>query len=394
VPLLVRTPLRILLALGAFFVAAIVLAACGSSDSSVPGNAVASVDGTPITKADYTKWAAITAKGSSPSGAAAVVPDPPTYTRCIVALRKQTRPARGQPAPTDVTLRAQCRQQNEQLVQQTMGTLIQNVWIEKEAKEQGVSVTDAEVQRQLAATKRQSFPTAKAYDRFLRTSGMTQADVLERVRVQTLATKLTRKIQNSAAPVTDADIQGFYERNRAQFAVPERRDVELILTRTEAQANAAKSAVEGGTSWAAAARQYSTDAASKATGGVLRGVSQGQQDRAFDTAAFRAKKGVVVGPVRGQFGWYVLRVTGITAAKQTPLSSARGQIRAMLQQQGAQQKMGTFVRDFQERWRGKTNCREGYVVPLCKNAPKPRTTSTAGGTVATPSSGGSSTTSK
>ena len=383
-----RKTLRILLALGAFFVAATVLAACGSSDdNSVPSNAVANVDGTPITKADYEKWAEITVKGSAPGAA---VPDPPTYTNCIAALRRQSRPARGQPAPTDVTLRAQCRQQNEQVIQQTMGTLIQNAWIEKEAKEQDVTVSDADVQRQLAATKRQSFPTAKAYQRFLKQSGMTEADVLDRVRIQALATALTRKIQNSSAPVPDAQIQSYYNRNRAQFAVPERRDVELILTRNQAQANAAKSAVAGGTSWAAAARQYSTDAASKATGGVLRGVSQGQQDRAFDEAAFSAKKGVIVGPVRGQFGYYVLRVTSATPARQTPLAEARTQIRALLQQQGTQQKMTSFVRDFQTRWRGRTNCREGYIVQLCKNAPVIRTTSTA----ATPPASGGSTTAR
>jgi foldase protein PrsA len=391
VPVLVRTPLRILLALGAFFVAATLLVACGSSSGdSVPGNAVASVDGTPITRSDYEKWAEITVKGSAGANGPVAVPDPPTFTRCIATLRRQARPARGQPAPTDVTLRAQCRQQNAQLVQQTMGTLIQNLWIEKEAEEQDVSVSDADVRRQLDTTKRQSFPTPKAYDRFLRQSGMTEADVLERVRIQALAAALTRKIQNSAAPVTDAQIQSYYARNREQFAIPERRDVQIILTRTKAQANAAKSAVQSGTSWAAAARQYSTDAASKATGGVLRGVSQGQQDRAFDQAAFRAKKNELVGPVRGQFGFYLLRGTSIAAARQTPLADARAQIRALLQQQGQQTKMSTFIRDFQDRWKGKTNCREGFVVPLCKNAPTPRTTSTP----ATPPASGGSTTAR
>jgi foldase protein PrsA len=384
----VRTPLRILLALGAFFVAALVLAACGSSSTSVPSSAVANVDGTPITLADYQKWAAITAKGSA-QGGAPVVPDPPTYTRCIAALRQQVRPARGQPAPTDVTLRAQCRQQNDALVQQTMGTLIQESWIEKEASAEGVSVSDAEAQRQLAITKRTSFPTEKAYQRFLTQSGMTQADVLARVRLQVLANKLTRKVQASAAPVTNAQVQSYYERNRSQFAIPERRDVQLVLTKSKAQAQAAEKAVKGGTSWAAVAKRYSTDAASKASGGELKGISQGQEERAFDQAAFSAKKGAIVGPIRGQFGWYVIRVMGVTPARQTPLAEASPQIRALLQQQDQQQKMASFIRDFQTRWKAKTNCRTGYVVQLCKNAPAPRTTSTAGGTVASPSSGGS-----
>lgn len=386
-PLLVRTPLRILLALSAFFVAATVLAACGSSDNSIPGNAVASIDGTAITKDQYEKWVAITAQGSATGGQEAVVPDPPSYTRCIAELGTQ-RTARGQPRPSDITLRAQCRQLDEQLVEQTMATLIQQIWIEKEAEEQDVTVSDAEVRRQIEETKRQSFPTQREFERFLRQSGMSEEDVEERVRIQALATKLTRKVQESSASVSESQIQDYYERNREQFAVPERRDVELILTRTEAQANEAKSAVEGGTSWADAARQFSIDDASKATGGRLAGVSEGQQDRAFDEAAFSARRGEIVGPVRGQFGWYVLRVSGVTPARQSSLADARAQIRALLEQQGSQQKMANFIRDFQTRWRKLTNCRQGYIVQLCSNAPTPRTTSTSGGTVATTPSDG------
>jgi foldase protein PrsA len=390
VPLLVRTPIRILLALSAFFVVAVALAACGGS-SGVPGNAVASVDGDPITKADYDKWAELTFRGTV-QGARAVVPDPPNFARCVAALQKIQDEIRVRRVPklSAATLRVRCRQQHEQLVQQTMTTLIQQMWVEKEADEQGVTVTDAELHRQLVTTKRQSFPSEEAFQRFLRVSGMTQADVEERIRVQALGANLMRKIQNSAAPVTDAQVRAYYERNKAQFAVPERRDVELILTRSEAQANAAKSAVQGGTSWAAAARRYSTDAASKATGGVLRGVSEGQQDRAFDQAAFRASKGEIVGPVKGQFGWYVLRVVRIDAARQTSFADAAPQIRALLDQQAQQQKTSTFITDFQRRWRDKTDCRTGYVVELCSNAPKTRTASTAGGTVATsPSTQGS-----
>ncbi len=388
-PVLVRTPLRILLALGAFFVAATALVACGGDDdNTVPSNAVASVDGTPITKAEYDKWAVITAKSAAETSGTTVVPDPPDFTRCIAALRREASTRRG-PAPSEVTLRAQCRTQNEQVLRGTMASLIQQIWIEKEAEEQGVSVSDAEVRRQLEQTRRESFPTQRAYDRFLRSSGMTAEDVEERVRIQALAAKLTRKIQESGAPVTEAAIKEYYDRNREQFAVPERRDVELILTRNEAQANEAKAAVEGGTSWAAAAREFSIDDASKATGGRLIGVSEGQQDRAFDSAAFGASRGEIVGPVRGQFGWYVLRVSNVTPPRQTTLASAREQIRALLEQQGGQEKMGTFIRDFQRRWTDATNCREGFIVELCSNAPKARTTSTSGGTVATTPGGGS-----
>jgi foldase protein PrsA len=385
-PSLVTKALRTFPALCAFFVFALALTACGGDSDSIPGNAVAVVDGEAITKADYERWAEITAKGAA-QGAPAVVPDPPTYAKCVAALQK-VKPARGQPKPSVTTLKSQCRQQNEQLVQQTMSTLVQTAWIENEAEEQGVTVSDADVDKQLKTTKRQSFPTEKAYRQFLTQSGMTQEDVLSRLRTQLLAQKLTRKIQDSAAPVTDADVAAYYKENKAQFALPERRDLELILTKSEAKANEAKSAVQGGMSWSAAAKKYSTDPASKATGGVLRGVAEGQQDRALDKAAFAADKGELVGPIKGQFGWYIVRVKVIAPPKQSTLAESKGQIKPLLTQQAQQAKMQSFSQDFSKRWTEATTCRKGYVVPLCSNAPKPKTTSSAGGTVATPSQGG------
>lgn len=382
----VTKTLRIVLALCAFFVLSFTVAACGGDDESsndVPSNAVASVDGTPITKADYEHWALITAKSPGAQGSPVIIPDPPNYERCIADLKRQSRDARARTTPTDSQLLAQCRQVETQIMQQSMALLVQADWIEKEAEELGVEVSDADVQRSLEETKRQSFPRRGDYEEFLRRSGMTERDILFRLHIQELSTKITEKIQREAGNVTSAQITAYYNRNREQFAVPERRDLEVILTRTEAQANEAKRAVESGTSWAAAARRYSTDAVSRGNGGRLLGVARGQQDRALDTAAFGARTDVIVGPVRGQFGWYIVRVTRVTPAKQNSLDESREQIRELLRQQGSSRKLNDFARDFQDRWTKLTNCRRGYVIEICGNAPRARTTSTAGGTVAT-----------
>jgi foldase protein PrsA len=384
----VTKPIRILLALAAFFALAFTVAACGGDDESsndVPSNAVASVDGEAVSKADYDRWAVITAKSASAQGGEAVVPDPPSYARCIAALERQARAVRGQRVPSESALRAQCRQLDTQIRQQTMALLIQAIWFDKEAEDLGVSVTDRDVERVLAETKRQSFPRRGDYERFLRQSGMTEEDVLFRLRVNELGTRISEKIQRSAGNVTEAQITDYYNRNREQFAVPERRDLEIILTRTEAQAEEAKRAIEGGTAWAAAARRYSTDALSKGNGGRLAGVARGQQDRALDTAAFNARRGVIVGPVRGQFGWYIVRVTGVTPARQSSLADSREQIRELLRQQNSSRELTEFGREFQDRWARVTNCRREYVIDqFCSNAPRRATpTATAGGSVAT-----------
>ncbi len=378
----VTKTLRIFLALGAFFVLAFTVAACGGDDDSneVPSNAVASVDGTPVTKADYERWVAIMAR----SNGAPVVPDPPTYARCIAGIQDAARRVRGQRVPSDSAARAQCRQLDEQVRNQVMAMLIQSIWFEDEAKDLGIELSDRDIERRLEETKRAQFARRGEYERFLRTSGMTEEDVLFQLRLQELPARITERIQRQAGDVTEADITAYYNRNREQFAVPERRDLEIVLTRTEAQAEAAKREIEDGASWASVARRSSTDALSKGNGGRLLGVARGQQDRALDTAAFNARVDTIVGPVRGQFGWYIVRVTRVTDARQNSLADSREAIRAQLEQTKGQDELTRFGREFQERWSELTECRTGYVVPqICGNAPRPRTTSTAGGEVVT-----------
>ncbi len=245
----VTKTLRIVLALSAFFALAFTVAACGGDDDSndVPSNAVASVDGSPVTKADYDRWAEITAKSASAQGGTAVIPDPPNYTECVAALTRQARSVRGQRVPSESALRAQCRQLDTQIRQQTLALLIQAIWFDKEAEDLGIDVSDADVRRLLEETKRSSFPRRGDYERFLRQTGMSNEDVLFRLRIQRLGEDISRKVQRDAGSVTEAQVTAYYNRNRDQFAVPERRDLEIILTRTEAQANEAKRAIEGGT---------------------------------------------------------------------------------------------------------------------------------------------------
>src|SRR5829696_6010729 len=91
----VKSPFRILLALGAFFVAAAAFAACGG----VPGNSVARVDDASIKKSTFDHWMEVAAKSwQAPGAAAASVPDAPGYTKCVAAARKAApKPAKGQP---------------------------------------------------------------------------------------------------------------------------------------------------------------------------------------------------------------------------------------------------------------------------------------------------------
>jgi foldase protein PrsA len=373
------------LALGAFFVVcAVALAACGGD--SIPGNSVAKVGDTSITRADFDHWMTVAAKSSQQQTgaptAAVSVPKPPEYTACIATKKKTAaKPAKGQPTQTDAQFKTQCKQEYEGLRDQVMQFLISSDWIIGESKDQGVKITDKEVEKQFQTTKKQSFPKEADFQTFLKSSGMTLEDIKFRVRLDALSNKLRTKITKGKDKVSDAQIAAYYNKNKSRFAQAERRDLRIVLTRDQAKANEAKAALEAGGSWKAVAKKYSIDQASKNQGGVLLAVAKGQQEKALDEAVFKASKGSLSGPVKTQFGYYVFMVTKVTPASQQTLAQAKDTIKQLLASQNQQKSLDTFVKDFQKKWKDRTNCRSGYVTQDCKNAPKPKTT-TAGATTA------------
>jgi foldase protein PrsA len=367
--------LRTTLALCAFFVPAAIAAGCG--DEGIPGNAVAEVDGTPIERAEYDHWLTVAAKSSGAPNA--VVPKPPDFTECVAEAKKtQAKPAEGQPKLTDQQLKDQCKQQYEQLRDQVLGLLISFEWIEREAADKNVKVTDDEVNKSFEEQKKQTFPKAADYEKFLKDSGQTEEDVRMRVRLDLLSNKIRDQVIKGKDQVSDQQITDYYDKNKERFAQPERRDLSIVLTKKEAQAKAAKQALQDGESFKSVAKEYSIDDASKAQGGKLPAVAKGQQEKAFDDAIFKAKKGKIEGPVKTQFGWYVFKVDKVTKASQQTLEQAKATIKQVLASQNQQKALDVFVKDFRKRWKEKTDCRAGYVTQDCKNAPKPTPTPTQG----------------
>jgi len=364
-----RKSVRLTLALGAVLLPAGLVAGCGG----VPGNAIAEVDGTPIEKRAFDHWLTVAAKSTGQQNAA--VPQPPDFEQCVAAARKAApKPAKGQKPPTTEALRTQCRRQYDELRNQVVNLLVNLEWIEGEAEEMNIKVSDAEVRKSFEQQKKQSFPKAADYQQFLKQSGQTEADILARVRADTLATKIRERVVKGKDKVTDAQIRQYYEKNKRQFAQPERRDLRIVLTKSRARAEQAKAALEDGDSWKAVARRFSIDDASKAQGGRLPGVQKGQQEKALDDAIFAAKRGELEGPVKTQFGWYVFEVSKITPASQQSLEQARETIKQVVASENQNKALNDFVKNFQEKWRERTDCREGFETPSCSNGPEPTPT--------------------
>jgi len=111
--------------------------------------------------------------------------------------------------------------------------------------------------------------------------------------------------------VTDDEVRNYYEDNPAQFEIPEqvRASHILLLENSERDAEQARSLlnrlrgrIEAGEDFAALAREYSDDEATRESGGDLGYFGRGAMTPAFEDAAFAAASGDLVGPVENQLG--------------------------------------------------------------------------------------------
>jgi peptidyl-prolyl cis-trans isomerase C len=82
-----------------------------------------------------------------------------------------------------------------------------------------------------------------------------------------------------------------------------------ILVGTMAEAQELMQRIAGGENFEALARKHSKCPSGK-DGGKLGWFSKGQMVAPFEKACFAGKEGEVVGPVKTQFGWHVIRIDG------------------------------------------------------------------------------------
>jgi foldase protein PrsA len=359
---------KVISALGAFFVLAVGLAACGGG---VPGNSVAVMAGNPITMQTFNHWLYVAAKGQSaqnPSAPVIVPNDPPSFANCIAQVRKQIPSLAKTP---DATVKSDCAQLFTSLSGQVMDFLIKAYWYQAAAAKLGIKVSDQEVQKNFQQAKAQQFPTEAQFQAFLKQTGQTTQDILFRVRINAIFKKLLARY---SAPVSDAQVQAYYQAHLSQFGTPATVDLHFVRTKTLAGAQAAKAALAAHHSWNAVAKKYSLDQATKNTGGVLTGVTKGQEEAAFNNAIFAAQASKVYGPIKGQFGYYVFEVTKTKKATQQPLSLAATQIKGLLtqeQQTTAQTKLDAKAK---ADWFKQTTCRHGYAMADCVGYKPPRAT--------------------
>ena len=256
------------------------------------------------------------------------------------------------------------------LEREALRFLVRAAWVEQQAKLDGIEADTATIAARLDEI-RSEFKTTDEWVQFLSTNGLTLDDVIRRLRVARLEELLLSDAQPSEP--TEREIAEYYDEHRLSLATPEQRTVELVLAADETDGRAALRALQSGEPIASVAKRLSVDAGSRKTGGVVRGVTHNAaRDEQLDAALFDAKQGELVGPIKTDDGYVVLRVRSITPPRDRSLVEAQDDIRRLLQQERDAQATEAFAERFEARWRARTNCRTTLRIAQCANGPEPK----------------------
>jgi foldase protein PrsA len=305
---------------------------------------------------------------SVPSGDVAVVQDAPdghVSTAEFQAALEQAAAMQGAkkvPAPSDPSYKA--------LHDSAMSDVLLSRWVRGEADERGITLSNSEVSNQLQQVVKQQFGGQKQFLQFLKQAHFTPQEARGRIELQMLSDQIQKQVLPQDLSVPDSQVEDFYNTNKAQFAQPETRDVRQIVNKDQAKVDQAKSLLEkddSAANWKKVAAKYSTDAATKDSGGLRAGVAIGQSPPAVEDQIFSAPQGQLVGPFKDQEGFYLIEVDKITPGQTTPLSKASAQIKQQLVQGKQQELAQNFQQDFLEKWMARTFCADGYVIDRCEN---------------------------
>jgi peptidyl-prolyl cis-trans isomerase D len=184
----------------------------------------------------------------------------------------------------------------------------------------------------VAAVKIEEGAAKKYYDEH-----QSEFRIPEQVRVEYVTLSV-----ESMMPLVQVDaneVKKFYDQNQRQFGTAESRQASHILivvdkSAPEAERQKARALAESiaaelkkdPSRFAELSKKHSQDPGSAAKSGDLGTFSRGAMVKAFDDAVFSMKPGEISAPIETEYGYHVIRVTGITPGEMKSFEQARPEI--------------------------------------------------------------------
>ena len=237
---------------------------------------------------------------------------------------------------------------------QAIDNVIGRVLLNQAIEEQGIEVTESELDARMAEIREQA-GSDEAYSQRVAMLGMSEERFREEMGTALRVEKLLAE-HRDVAEVTDDEVTTYYNENIQRFQQPERVEASHILIGLKPEDTAAEksakkteaenvlSQLKGGADFAELARRHSI-CPSKEKGGDLGFFQRGQMVKAFEDAAFSLGTGELSDLVETKFGYHIIKVTAHEDATTMSLEEAKAGITLFLDSQRKNDAMADYVEE-------------------------------------------------
>jgi foldase protein PrsA len=326
-----------------------------------PAAIVARVGPYSITGAAFNRWIEAALNSEPPSERLVA----PHFSACVANLQAESVAA-AQQAPGPAQLEGECRTRYQELLESVLDRLISSYWLIGGASELGVPVSTHQVQADLERYRRAHFSSEAQLQHSL--AGRTLADLALQIRAQLASQAIQQALKDRAERlVGQPQIVAYYKAHRFLYLADGERNVEIARTESAAAATKVRSEIESGKSFATVVEKLTTSQPANSNGGLVIALKlhvYGEPN--LNEAIFTTAPGVLSGPINTWFGYFVFRVTKITANRESPLAEVQASIRRQLVSPLERRALSAFIAHWTTTWTGQTVCSKGDLVPKCR----------------------------
>jgi peptidyl-prolyl cis-trans isomerase C len=235
---------------------------------------------------------------------------------------------------------------------EAMDLMIDQVLVKQAADKEGIKADPAEVDKNIEEL-RSVFKTELSWTSRLEGEGYTEESFRRHIERMIASKIFLDRIRVDAADVSDAELEQYYRDNELRLTLPEQVRVRHVLLTWKPlgtqddrgailrQMDPILERARNGEDFAALAREFSDDYATKNAGGDTGFFHRGQMAPTFEEVAFTLEPGEISDPVETGFGVHILKLEERLPSRLLPLDEVREKLRDHVREE----KMETAVRE-------------------------------------------------
>lgn len=135
-------------------------------------------------------------------------------------------------------------------------------------------------------------------------------DMVERFKKDAMLEILLKREVEDKAKVEESELKAYYDANPEEFRLNEEVRASHILVKTEEEAREVIKKIKEGADFGKLAAEHSLDPETSKREGDLGYFGRGRLNPEFEKAAFKLKEGEISEPVKTNFGYHIIKLTG------------------------------------------------------------------------------------